>query len=478
MLKRLTLTARLTLLHALVSAGALLGLGGLVVWASEVHFIELDRAFLADKARLVQQLVQHSAGQTSLRQRLDELQLSHPDLLLQLDATDAPLAANAWQRVYASPDASFPAELTSATPPDHSIDWVPDAVHAHASHGHLRGSAQQWPAPTWLTAPGRQARVRLLLAVNTRHHDHFVTELRHSVALYVSVVALLSGLLGWWAAKRGLAPLRLMQNQAQAVSAQRLDQRMPVEAVPIEMAELARGLNTMLARLEADFERLSAFSSDLAHELRTPISNLLTQTQVVLAQPRDATTYQDTLASNAEELQRLSRMVSDMLFLAKAEHGLALPHREPIDLHTELLALFDFYDALAEDRHLSLQLTGTAHTEGDRLMVRRAASNLLSNALRHATPGTCIRVNLAQSAAQALVSVRNVGTSIPADQLPRLFDRFYRADKARSHNGTHPEDGTGLGLPITRAIMNAHGGTVHATSEVDGACFVLTFPSA
>ncbi len=117
-----------------------------------------------------------------------------------------------------------------------------------------------------------------------------------------------------------------MKARAQAVTAHKLDQRMPAQAVPVEMADLAHSLNEMLERLQRDFQRLSEFSSDLAHELRTPISNLLTQTQVALAQPRDAAAYREILASNAEEFQRLARMVSDMLLLAKAEHGLLLPH--------------------------------------------------------------------------------------------------------------------------------------------------------
>ncbi len=145
--------------------------------------------------------------------------------------------------------------------------------------------------------------------------------------LYVALAVLASGLFGWWAARRGLSPLRAMASRAKAVTGDKLDQRMPVEAVPVEMAALAADLNAMLARLQDDFRRLSEFSSDLAHELRTPLTNLMTQTRVALSQPRDAARYRDVLASNVEELQRLSRMVSDMLYLAKMEHGLDLPTR-------------------------------------------------------------------------------------------------------------------------------------------------------
>ncbi len=178
-----------------------------------------------------------------------------------------------------------------------------------------------------------------------------------------------------------------MASRASGVTANKLDARMPVAAVPLEMADLAATLNAMLARLQDDFRRLSEFSSDLAHELRTPITNLMTQTHVVLSQPREAAKYREVLVSNAEELQLLGRMVSDMLYLAKMEHGITLPSEEAISVADEVQALFDFYEALAEDKGVSLQLRGQAKIAGDRLMLRRALSNLLSNALRYTPQG-------------------------------------------------------------------------------------------
>ena len=168
--------------------------------------------------------------------------------------------------------------------------------------------------------------------------------------------------------------------------------------VPVEMADLATSLNEMLERLEADFVRLQDFSGDLAHELRTPLNNLLTQTQVALSHPRDAASYRDTLASNAEEYQRLARMVSDMLFLAKADRGIALPNPENLELSEEVFALFDFYEAVAEDLGIELRVEGHGQVFGDRLMIRRAISNLLSNALRHAETNTRIEVVVAKGA--------------------------------------------------------------------------------
>ena len=311
--------------------------------------------------------------------------------------------------------------------------------------------------------------------MDTHHHTHFMEELQRSLMVYLLAAGLASGLLAWWAARRGLAPLRDMRERARRVTAHQLDERMPVGSVPVEMAELAQELNTMLERLQRDFQRLSEFSSDLAHELRTPISNLLTQTQVTLAQPRSAADYRDTLASNAEEFQRLARMVSDMLLLAKTQHGLALPHREPVALQQEAQALFDFFDVVAEEKGVTLLLEGQATTQGDRLMLQRAISNLLSNAIRHAPEHSQVRVAVSNTGGEASLCVDNAGFPIAPEHLPRLFDRFYRVDKSRAHLNA---DGTGLGLAITRAIMEAHGGTVTVASSAERTRFCLQFPAA
>ena len=456
---RLTLTARLTLLYIAASLLVLCGLGVLVMRANHAHFVDLDRVYLEDKAALVRQVVAGSTDGAQLAQRLGELQQSHIGLYLRLEQSQRTL--------YGPEDNPFPKDLAPAATGFDPIDWRWHDIG-------LRGAAVVLPPPAFL-GNTLQPPLHLLLAMDTHHHTHFMNQLQRSLAMYLVLAALASGLLAWWAARRGLAPLRDMRERARRVTAYQLDERMPEASVPVEMAELARELNTMLARLQRDFQRLSEFSSDLAHELRTPISNLLTQTQVTLAQPRAADVYRDTLASNAEEFQRLGRMVSDMLLLAKTEHGLALPHREPIALHQTAQALFDFFDVMAEEKNIVLALEGQATTQGDRLMLQRAISNLLSNAIRHAPEHSHVRVRVASTSGVASLCVDNAGPPIAPDHLPRLFDRFYRVDKSRAHLTA---DSTGLGLAITRAIMEAHGGTVSVESRPDHTSFCLRFPNA
>ena len=270
------------------------------------------------------------------------------------------------------------------------------------------------------------------------------------------------GLLSWLAARQGLAPLREMKSRAAVVTGQKLSERMPVEAVPVEMADLAQELNRMLDRLQEDFQRLTDFASDLAHELRTPISNLLTQTQVALTTKRDAATYRDILASNAEEFQRLARMVSDMLFLAKTERGVDLPHKERFSARQDALALLEFYEAVAEEKRIRLQLKGDGEVEGDRLMFRRAVSNLLSNALRYTPEAGDITIRITSTAQTTTVAVENTGTDIDAKILPRLFDRFYRSVEMRS------KPGSGLGLSIVEKTVQRMGGKFSLVNTTSG----------
>lgn len=453
---RWSLTARLTALYTLVAALVMAGLGGLVSVVVNRHFVELDRDYLADKLRLVQQIAGESPSRALLAERLDALLASHQGLFVELRQDGVP--------VYGAQAPVFQTAPALPGPDQNPLDWPVDGRT-------LRGLAASSPAPAAL---GGGPALQWRLALDTVHHSHFMGALHRSLALYLLGGVLLSGLLGWWAARRGLQPLRLMKERASAVTAQKLDQRMPVASVPVEFADLAASLNAMLERLQGDVQRLQAFSSDLAHELRTPLNNLLTQTQVSLAQPRTPREYQDILASNAEEFQRLARMVSDMLFLAKTDHGLELPRRERIDLREAVQSLFDFYDAVAEERQVGLRLHGHARVTGDRLMLRRAISNLLSNALRHAPAGSTVAVDLSAQGDAVQLCVRNGGPGIDPALLPRLFDRFFRADPSRQHGDA---DGTGLGLSITQAIMAAHGGQVSVQSVPGETVFCLRFPA-
>lgn len=448
MLRRLTLVTRLTLLYALVSALVLSGLGVMVARATETHFVDLDLTYLQAKASLLQNSLSREQHLSTRQALLAQQMLSHEGLYIALDPSG----------VYESKreEIDFSALRAALIGESETYDWKHQAMT-------LRGIKVP-------LASGEQ----LLLALDTHHHTHFMRQLHVTLGLYLLCATILSGLLGWWAARRGLAPLRVMHDSVRKIDARQLNVRMPAAESSQELAALANGLNLMLERLERDFERLSEFSGDLAHELRTPITNLLTQTQVTLTRERDAASYRDILASNAEEFQRLARMVSDMLYLAKTEHGLELPHRESVMLARETQLLFDFYEAVAEDAAISLRLQGDATIDGDRVMVQRAISNLLSNALRHANKHSVVSVTIVALSDTVELSVTNEGQPIDAAWIPRLFDRFFRVEKSRPHP---QHSGTGLGLSITQSVLIAHGGSIRVASDEKNTSFTLVFPN-
>ncbi len=452
-LPRFSLTTRLTTFSSLVSTAVLFGMGLLVTVLVERHFEEIDQTLLADKVELVTELSKHASSNEDLRLRLTDALNHHADLhVLVSDEKGA---------------------ILFALPDQHLIEGLNDA-HVLGTGGMAsRGHIYRVRSSDIVRNFSPYGSLRVVTAIDTERHAGFLRGFRLTLWWYGGAMAVLSGLLSWWAARRGLAPLGRMRDRALAVTANKLDHRMPVDTVPVEMAALAQSLNQMLERLEQDFNRLSAFSTDIAHELRTPISNLMTQTQVALAQQRNAAEYRDILASNAEEFQRLARTVSDMLFLAKAENIRSLPNPESIEMAGEVNSLLEFYEALAEEKQITFQLTGKGKTTGDRLMVRRALSNLLSNALRHADAGSTITVHIAAETEQVSVAVSNQGEPIDPTVVPRLFDRFFRADRSRYQADA---EGAGLGLPIVAAIMSAHGGTAGVQSSGRTTEVTLVFP--
>jgi len=310
------------------------------------------------------------------------------------------------------------------------------------------------------------------VALNIQHHIVFMDKFRSVLALAIALAALATAGLGWMATRWGLSPLRQVTHMVAGISAERLADRLPATGLPTELKPLATAFNAMLARLDDSFRRLSEFSSDIAHELRTPISNLMTQTQVALSSARNKDEYKDVLYSSLEEYERMAQMVGDMLYLAQADYGLLRPGLDKVDLANETQDLFDYFEAWAEERGVSLAQTGAASVPGDRLMLRRALSNLISNAIRHTPPGHTVQVSLAGHGDTVTVAVENPGTDIPSEHLPRLFDRFYRVDPSRQRKGA----GAGLGLAIVKSIVDAHRGSITVTSSDQRTRFQLTFP--
>ena len=459
MIRIASLTARLATLFAALTACLLVLVAVLFGRMLDAHFQELDAHDLHGKLTLIRNALQASSApplSSTPFAVLDQSFVGHENVGVLLRDTDGRVLH------VIHPEHFTPAQKAGARLADAANEWTVDG-HPH------RGLAVRIDLPT--AAVGSEA-IDVLVALDLSHHAHFLATVRRATWAGVALAALVAALFGWFAAHRGLAPLRRVTDTARRLSARQLDQRLAVDDAPLEVRDHVDAFNGMLARLEAAFQRLADYSADIAHELRTPISNLMTQTQVALSRPRTTDEYQDILASNLEEYERIARMVSDMLFLAKAE-GNTLAHAgESIDLAHEADALIDFYEALADERQVRIIHRGQASVHGDRLMLRRALSNLISNALRHTPAGGAITIAIDTDTTRVGIDVSNVGDPIPPDQLERIFDRFHRGSTQRARHG----EGAGLGLAITRSIVRAHGGEISAHSAAGVTRFAITLP--
>jgi two-component system heavy metal sensor histidine kinase CusS len=274
-----------------------------------------------------------------------------------------------------------------------------------------------------------------------------------------------------------------MADTARHISSKNLRERILAEGYPFELASLASTFNQMLDRLEDSFERISRFSADIAHDLRTPVNNIRGEAEVALARARSAEEYRDVIESCLEEAVRLSDLIGDLLFLARAESPLTDLRRERVDVGELLGGVREYYEASAADGGVSLTAT-TANepviAELDRTLLQRAVGNLVSNALAHTPAGGTVELKTSSEAAQGSnsairIEVSDSGVGIPAEALPRVFDRFFRVDSSRSQ----ASGGTGLGLAIVQSIAVLHGGKVEIASQPGrGTRVTLHLPAA
>ncbi|MGV8921363.1 MAG: heavy metal sensor histidine kinase [Pseudomonas sp.] len=300
-----------------------------------------------------------------------------------------------------------------------------------------------------------------------------LASMRNRIIAAATLAFVITALLGYALLRRGLRPLRRMAEHAADITPARLDSRLDSHDVPLELHQLSDAFNAMLDRLADGYQRLTQFSADLAHEIRTPIGSLMGHCQVALRQTRSVDEYQALIASNLEELERISRLVESILFLARADEAQAVLERQPLDLEQESQRVAGYFEGLAEERELLIHTTGSGTVNADPVLLRRALSNLVANAIRYADEGSEILLRVSRHEREWLIQVENQGPALAATALARLFDRFYRGDASRHQSS----DSNGLGLAIVAAIMHLHGGRVEVTQPVEGQIrFTLGFP--
>src|SRR5471030_2679883 len=296
---------------------------------------------------------------------------------------------------------------------------------------------------------------------------------RLRVYILASLAAILLALSGYLLLYRGLLPLRRLAKHAQGIGVGNLTERLDSQGAPLEVLPMIDAFNGVLERLAKGFIQLGQVSTDMAHELRTPINNLLGETQVALQQNRSVEAYQQLLASNVEELERLARMLDDnMLFLARTDPASALRQRQELDAADEVERMADYFEGLAADVGISINAHGSGVIWAEPMLLRRALANLCSNAIKYGAPDSELVVSATPSSDGINLRVSNHGATIAPEHLPKLFDRFYRVDESRERSA----QSNGLGLSIVATIMQLHSGRYGVTSEKGVTCFELFFP--
>ena len=461
-----SIARRLTLLYAAASVLLLMGASVFLQWALIENLNREDDAFLADKIEVVRSLLREG-GTNSVALRNEVLGVNTQPRFLRYFIR---LVDSSGQTLLETPglSASLPSELFPA--PASATTTLRGVEKELDSDKEFRLMAAT------VETDGRAAgRWLVQVALDGTTDATLLRSFKRKLLWLVLVGTCLAALAGIWIARKGLAPVRDITRAADRITASQLHERIAATGWPQELADLARSFDSMLNRLEDSFTRLSQFSADLAHELRTPVNNLRGEAGVALAQTRTPVEYRQVLESSLEEYARMSRLIENLLFLARADGAVQALQPSTFSVRLNIESIREFYEAVAEEKGILVTCEGEASLNADPVLFRQAVSNLLANALHYTQRGGKVTVYVTTDDPGAVdVAVSDTGCGITPEHLPRVFDRFFRADPARSaHSG-----GTGLGLAIVKSIVALHGGTVSARSELGkGTAVTLRFPS-
>ncbi len=377
------------------------------------------------QSELIRHLIQESRGDPGpdgLRHKLDDFFLTHAEISLVLRRGN--------ETIY------------STRPTRASARWL-------------------WKPTEELQAQPGDAAMQLQLGIDIQEDNRLLRRLAWTLVGAVVLGSAMISLTGALLVHRGLKPLKKLIQQTAATGPAHPGLRIDPSPYASEITPWVAQFNAVLDRAEQAYQQLESFNADVAHELRTPLANLIGMVEVELARPRSIEELRDALLSALEEARRVSAIVIDMLFLSHADRGAVARRSAPVSLADQVRTVLDFHEATLEDVGLKVHVSGDARIGVDAALVRRALSNLLSNASRYAAPGSTIAVVIDTQPDGVWVKVANRGEPIAADVLPNLFKRFFRAERSRSDSSEHH----GLGLAIVAAIARMHGGQTRATSR-------------
>jgi len=456
-----SLTLRLALVFAVLAFASLAGLGAALYNALDEQLTRRDDIQLVSRIDQLRTILNDSNTLELIQNKpaLFQNMLGNREALLTIGAPGQPplFVVN-------------PSNLTLPTVPAVPINHVMalnDVQHLPNING------VPFSAVAASIDSGDQGNLQVLIGKVMSERTAMLASYRLSVYGLASLAAIVLALVGCLLVYRGLLPLRRLARHAHGIGIANLGERLDRHGTPRELQPMIEAFNAMLDRLDRGVTQLSQVSTDMAHELRTPINNLLGETQVALQQNRSVEAYQQLLASNVEELERLARMLDNMLFLARTDPASALSQRQELDACDEMQRIADYFEGLAADVGVTIEARGNGVIWAEPMLLRRALANLCANAIKYGAADSTMQVEAIAEPDGSYLRVRNHGTTIPPEHLSRLFERFYRADPSRERSA----QSNGLGLSIVATIMQLHQGR-YSVSSVEGVtCFELFFPA-
>ncbi len=452
-----SIATQLVLLFTVCAALLLSCSLGLFYWIVVRHAFEEDNAVLADKVAAIRTELKQPHGINLLTQELSNPRTAEGTIYWErIIGSNGNVVAETPEMTQLLPAFVFPSQATTTGA------QVPTDYRSGEKLFSLVTQSE--------TVDGQNYTVQI--AQDRSADARFQKQFRTLLALVLGLGVIASALIAITVTRRGLRPLGQMRRALERVQPAHLNERIDPGRWPSELQPLAASFDDMLGRLEDSFTRLSQFSADLAHELRTPIGNILGEAQVALTRERRPEEYRAVIESAAAECERLSGIIDNLLFLARAESAEQQVNRSILKGHSVIEKIVSFYEVSAEEARITMTCSGEAEVFADPLLFNRAIGNLIDNALRFTPKEGHIEISLRRVANGAEISVRDSGSGIAPEHLPRVFDRFYRGDPSRSSRGT------GLGLALVKSIVDLHGGSVAIESTPGRETAVtLTFPN-
>lgn len=446
-----SIASQLVLLFTLAAALLFLCGLGFLYWIVVRHAFEEDNAVLTDRITELRAELNKPGGVAAISEELTTLQPGERVAYwVRIIDSEGRIVAETPGMNRLVPPSAFP----TGAPRDYRIEGKLFSV---------------------VSASGQAGGVNYMLQIaqDRSADERFMKNFAALLAITLALGIVAAAAIAFTVTKRSLRPLAEMTRSLKRVGPKHLHERTPVTSWPRELQPMVIAFDGMLDRLEDSFTRLSQFSADLAHELRTPIANIRGEGEVALTRARTPDEYREVIESNVSECQRLSGIVDNLLFLARAEAAEGPLQRTVFDGRAAAEKIRAYYEAVAEERGVAITVSGYGDVQADPILFGRALSNLVENGLHFTPAGGTIQISITHRGAASEVSVQDSGCGIAPEHLSRIFDRFYRVDSSRS------SEGSGLGLALVKSIMHLHGGSAVVESEPGrGTVVTLTFPEA